>query len=149
MNKKIIIFLLTIFFIFSFYNGGFGMKNNKNVHGIIFFKTKNLEKIKEFYLEKIGCDLWLDQGGCAIFNAGNMLFGFCQREECETEGIITFFYSKKQKIDELYEKFKKIALDSPKQNKKYKIYHFFAKDPDGRLIEFQKFLHELKPIGNY
>ena len=25
-------------------------------------------------------------------------------------------------------------------NEKYEIYHFFAKDPEGRAVEFQKFL---------
>jgi hypothetical protein len=34
-----------------------------------------------------------------------------------------------------------IAYDPPKINEKYEIYHFFASDPENRVIEFQSFLH--------
>jgi len=34
---------------------------------------------------------------------------------------------------------KDIALFEPKDNPDYKIYHFFAKDTEGRSIDFQYF----------
>ncbi len=113
--------------------------------GIIFLRTAQLEKITDFYIDSVGCTLWLDQGGCRIFRHGNMLLGFCGSDKAETEGVITFFYPGKEGVDLAYEKFKNIADDPPKENPKYRIYHFYAEDPEGRVVEFQAFLHDLKP----
>ncbi|MEA2096933.1 MAG: VOC family protein [Candidatus Cloacimonadota bacterium] len=109
------------------------------MNGIIFFKTKKLHELKKFYLEEIGCEIWLEQADCSIFKFGNMLFGFCNREVIDKCGMITFFYETKEKVDVMYSKFSSIAEDKPKLNPKYKIYHFFAIDPEGRIIEFQWF----------
>jgi len=46
-------------------------------------------------------------------------------------------------VDRQYQKFKSIAIASPKENKRYRIYHFYARDPDGRSIEFQYFMHPI------
>jgi histidyl-tRNA synthetase len=35
------------------------------------------------------------------------------------------------------------AVSSPRENSKYRIYHFYARDPEGRSIEFQSFLHPI------
>ncbi|MHA1616793.1 MAG: nitroreductase family protein [Candidatus Njordarchaeales archaeon] len=113
--------------------------------GIIFFRTKNLSEIKNFYLNKIGMSVWLEQKDCTILRHGNLLLGFCEREEADTSGIITFFYREKSLVDEMYKKLKEIAITEPKINEKYRIYHFFAKDPEGRTIEFQTFLHDTEP----
>ena len=39
------------------------------------------------------------------------------------------------------------AEHPPRENPDYRIYHFFARDPEGRSLEFQSFLHELPPPG--
>ena len=125
---------------------GFTATNETALKGIVFFQTKQLPVLKGFYVDQVGCEVWLDQGGCMIFKAGNMLFGFCQREKAETQGMITFFVETKKEVDDFYQKFKKIALSPPKENPKYQIYHFFAKDPEGRYVEFQKFLTTLRKV---
>lgn len=109
------------------------------MNGIIFFKTMKLKKLKEFYIEEIGSKIWLEQADCCIFKFGNMLFGFCDREIVDRCGMITFFYETKEEVDVMYSKFSSIAEDKPKMNPKYRIYHFFAKDPEERVIEFQWF----------
>jgi hypothetical protein len=43
----------------------------------------------------------------------------------------------------MYEKFLDEALDAPRDNPRYPIYNFFARDPEGRLIEFQVFTGEV------
>lgn len=111
--------------------------------GIIFFRTEKLDELKDFYLEKLKCELWLDQGSCAIFRYGNLLLGFCRSRTKETAGMITFFFEKKEDVDLAYEKFRSFAAGPPKENKKYRIYHFFAEDPEGRTLEFQHFLHPI------
>ncbi|MFQ5979283.1 MAG: nitroreductase family protein [Candidatus Heimdallarchaeota archaeon] len=37
------------------------------------------------------------------------------------------------------------TLQSPKENAAYRIYNFYARDPEERLVEFQCFLHPLNP----
>ncbi|MHA1636613.1 MAG: VOC family protein [Candidatus Thorarchaeota archaeon] len=114
--------------------------------GIVFFKTTMLNRIVEFYTKEIGMTVWLKQADCIILRFENMLVGFCQRDSGECEGLITFDYDSKDHVNEIYEKFKDIATEPPRENEKYQIYNFFAQDPEGRNIEFQTFLHEVEPI---
>jgi len=123
-----------------------GHGENRTLGGIVFVKTKNLQALKDFYIERIGCTLWLDQGACAIFQYGNLLLGFCERDTVETQGVYTFFYTDKHEVDHMYSHFKYIATSEPKENTDYQIYHFYAKDPDGRIIEFQHFLNDINPF---
>ncbi|MFX0116040.1 MAG: nitroreductase family protein [Candidatus Hodarchaeota archaeon] len=113
--------------------------------GIIFLKTQDLEQIKDFYIKELDMSIWQDQGDCLILKKGNLLLGFCQRDEAEISGVITFFYLSKKEVDEIHERLKEIALDKPIENEHYKIYNFYANDPEGRLVEFQCFLHPLNP----
>jgi catechol 2,3-dioxygenase-like lactoylglutathione lyase family enzyme len=108
--------------------------------GIIFFKTKNLEAVTDFYTARMGMTVWLDQGGCVILRSGNLLLGFCLAEASETEGVITYFYKTRQEVDGRYRAFTDIARGQPRENQKYRIYQFFAEDPEGRTLEFQSFL---------
>ena len=114
------------------------------MNGIIFFKTADLAFIKEFYNKVLELPLWLDQGKCAIFQNGNMLLGFCQADKAETEGTITFFVPAPSDVDALHKTLQHIAVDAPKANPEYSIYHFWAKDPEGRNLEFQAFKHPLE-----
>lgn len=107
--------------------------------GIIFFQTTQLDVLTEFYLDKVGCKLWLEQAECRVFQYGNMLLGFCQREELDKLGMISFNVDTKEKVDQYYNVLSSIALSEPKDNSTYRLYHFYAKDPDGRNIEFQYF----------
>jgi hypothetical protein len=111
--------------------------------GIIFFKTKNLDKIKTFFCSEIGMELWLDQQDCVILQHGNMLLGFCDRDKAEHEGMITFFYETTEEVDLMYQKLESISISMPIKNEKYSIYQFFARDPEDRTLEFQCFLHPL------
>lgn len=117
-----------------------GMENG--MAGIIFFKTQMLKQITDFYVNEVGCTLWMDQADCRILRHGTLLLGFCQREESETQGCITFFYPEQKTVDRMYEKFHHIALGKPTMNPNYPIYNFFARDPEGRIIEFQYFTNE-------
>lgn len=111
--------------------------------GVVFFKTLQLEVLTEFYTREVGATLWMDQNDCRIFRHGQFLFGFCQREQSETCGILTFVYPNRKRVDRMYEKFLDEALDAPRDNPRYPIYNFFARDPEGRLIEFQVFTGEV------
>ena len=117
------------------------IETGNRIGGIVFFQTQRLEILKDFYVNRVGCELWLDQGACLIFKHGNFLLGFCLGDEANTEGTLTFFYENKKEVDRMFQKIKEITVSPPKENKKYRIYHFYAHDPEGRSIEFQHFLH--------
>jgi len=114
--------------------------------GIVFLKTQEYDAIKNFYISRIGCELWMDQGDCIILRHGNFLIGFCDRDDPDVDGMLTFFYDTKDDVDLMYEKFKDIAASEPKMNTQYPIYNFFAVDPEGRDIEFQWFVD---PVHSY
>jgi hypothetical protein len=139
-----LLFLLFLFFFGLEANSGNSAVGSENgVSGIIFFSTQQLEQLHDFYIDQVGCQLWLDQGACQIFQYGNMLFGFCKGNKVTKEGTITFFFKEREDVDRMYQKFRMIANSPPKENKKYRIYHFYAADPEGRSIEFQYFMHPI------
>ena len=111
--------------------------------GIVFFRSRKLPELREFYVNRIGCRVWLEQADCIILRHGNFLFGFCQRDEADTGGTVTFFFDKAEDVDRAYDSHKDIAISEPNHNEKYRIYNFFAKDPEGRMVEFQQFEHRV------
>jgi hypothetical protein len=136
---RLIVFLCLLF-------GAWGVSpavEEEKLGGIIFFRTGQLEALRSFYVESVGCTVWMDQKDCVIFQFGNMLFGFCTRENVNLAGMVTFFYDSREKVDEMYGRLESRAAGPPKLNTKYAIYHFFAKDPEGRDIEFQYFLEPI------
>lgn len=114
--------------------------------GIVFLKCADLEKAKRFYTEIVGMEVWLEQPEISILKHGNLLVGFHQAGSADRELLLTFFYKTKKEVNEMYKKLKGVASFPPKVNEKYNIYHFFAKDPEGRNIEFQQFLHPIKEV---
>ena len=115
------------------------MQSDDSLSGVVFFKTVHLDEITRFYIDRVGAELWMDQVDCRIFRHGRFLFGFCRREESETCGILTFVYPDREGVDRMYRAFEREALDPPCDNPRYPIYNFFARDPEGRMIEFQVF----------
>jgi nitroreductase len=113
--------------------------------GLIFLPTSDLRATITFCQSKLGMGLWLDQGDCTVMQHGNLLLGFCKRSGGTFEGIITLFYETREEVDAAYQMLQDIAEGPPKENEAYRIYHFFARDPEGRQLEFQAFLHDLKP----
>ena len=102
-------------------------KNEKlvfSICGIIFFQTKKIDELTEFYMNKVGCKLWLDQGGCKIFQFENMLFGFCQRENVDDQGMITFYYPSHEEVNQMYRQLKDIANAPQLRSKKELIRKF-------------------------
>ena len=113
--------------------------------GIVFMNTRNLSQIKRFYIDRIGMTVWLDREDCVILRHGNLLLGFHESDKEEIAGLITFFYRERNQVDAMYEKLSDIAVTKPEVDEKRGIYHFFARDPEGRTIEFLSFLHDVEP----
>jgi len=111
---------------------------------IPFYGTDDLDSTDRFYKDQLGLSLHKDQGVCRIYEVlpGGWI-GFCTHMEVaigEHSPIITLLT---EKVDEVYQSLKKFDCDlgdPPQENPRFKIYHFFVRDPNGYLVEVQKFL---------
>ncbi|MEH1854641.1 MAG: VOC family protein [Nostoc sp.] len=114
---------------------------------ITFFSTHNLNVSTEFYEKKLGFSLWLDQGTCRIYTVnGSAYLGLCEASEKSTPATnnqsSVIFTLVTEQVDEWFEYLKERGIDfekPPTLNEKYNIYHCFFRDPDGYLIEIQRF----------
>ncbi|MDZ7995735.1 MAG: VOC family protein [Nostoc sp. EfeVER01] len=114
---------------------------------VTFFCTHNLNISTEFYEQKLGLELWLDQGNCRIYTvSGSGYLGLCQASEKLTpptdKHSSVIFTLVTQQVDEWFEYLQERGVEfekPPTLNEKYNIYHCFFRDPDGYLIEIQRF----------
>ncbi len=110
---------------------------------ITFFFTRDLEKTAAFYADVLGLELARDQGDCRIFRVGTGGFvGFCQREHTldTPHGVILTLVT--DDVDGWYYDLvaKGVEFETPPSlNPQYNIYHCFLHDPNGYLIEIQRF----------
>jgi len=113
---------------------------------ITFLGTKDLKQTLNFYQNILGLSLYKDQKTCLIFNINKQSkIGFCNHISVihdDKSPIITLVTDK---VDEVYNRLVDkglIIAEEPKLNQKFKIYHFFLKDPNGYTIEIQRFLED-------
>lgn len=111
--------------------------------GIVFVRTTDLSRIVGFYRETVGMREWLSQPGISILRHGNFLVGFHESDTADVDSLLTFFYRTREEVDEMHGRLGERALAPPRENERYRIYNFFATDPDGRKLECQVFLHDL------
>ena len=107
--------------------------------GIVFHKTREIDRLRRFYTEESWMSVWLEQADCVILEHGDFLVGFCRREEADREGLLTFVYRTREEVDAIHTRIAGLAKAPPAPNPTYRIYHFFAADPEGRTLEFQSF----------
>ncbi|MHB9288346.1 VOC family protein [Halobacteriales archaeon Cl-PHB] len=111
--------------------------------GIVFFATTDLARVVEFYTERLDATVWLEQPDCTILAHDEFRFGFCERAEADTCGVLTFYDADRAGVDDRYDRLADVAEGPPVYNETYDIYQFFATDPDGRTVECQTFCHDL------
>lgn len=122
--------------------------------GVVFLKTRmDLDSLVRFYTDRIGMTTWLEQPNISMLSHGNMILGFQAVDDAENAasaadltGMYTFVYPSKEEVDDLYSKLRDIADGPPRTNDRYRIYQFFAVDPEGRKLEFQAFLHPVSIV---
>jgi hypothetical protein len=107
--------------------------------GIVFFRTGAHDAVVEFYVDRVGATVWLEQPDCTILDYRGFRFGFCAREDPETDGILTFVVPDRAAVDAAHGRLADAAREEPHYNDTYGIYQFFADDPEGRAVEFQAF----------
>lgn len=110
---------------------------------ITFFFTRDLVATAEFYENVLGLELVRDQGDCRIFRVGGAGYvGFCQREYTMDTPHGVIFTLVTNDVDGWYYKLVESGVvfeQPPSLNPQYNIYHCFLHDPNGYLIEIQRF----------
>lgn len=109
---------------------------------ITFLHTANLEATARFYEEILELELARDQGTCRIYRvSANGFIGFCQHiEPTKPQGVILTLVC--PNVDNWHEKLRTKGVEfsqMPAHNAKFGIYHCFFKDPNGYLLEIQRF----------
>lgn len=108
-----------------------------------FLYTRDLAATARFYEEIVDLQLALDQDDCRIYRVGRDAFlGFCQREEApeHPSGVILTIVTKQ--VDRWYDYLSDRGIIFEKEpvfNPEYDIYHCMFRDPNGYLIEIQRF----------
>jgi catechol 2,3-dioxygenase-like lactoylglutathione lyase family enzyme len=115
---------------------------------ITFIYTTDMAASDAFYAGQLELPLALDQGSCHIYRltaAGYL--GVCQRPaetiqavDPRKRGVIITLVT--QEVDRWHQHLvaKGVRFESPPQfNAEYDIYHCFLRDPNGYLIEIQRF----------
>ena len=108
---------------------------------ITFFHTSDLEATTLFY-KQLGLPLKLDQGLCRIFQISKDGFvGFCTHQKpAATEGVIITLVT--PRVEEVCAQLKAQGVvfeKEPQSNAQFQITHAFLRDPNGYLVEIQRF----------
>jgi catechol 2,3-dioxygenase-like lactoylglutathione lyase family enzyme len=110
---------------------------------ITFLYTRDLSATDQFYAQVLGLPLVLDQGDCRIYRASpEGYIAFCQRQSAPQEpvGVILTLVTSEVDAWFTYLQQKGVTFEKPPTlNVKYDIYHCFLRDPNGYLIEIQRF----------
>jgi len=110
---------------------------------ITFLYTSNLKTSANFYEVVMGFKLALDQGSCRLYQTAlNSYLGICERENVESNPNCVIFTLVTSDVDGWYVLLKKKGIvfeNPPVLNSRYQIYHCFLRDPNGYLIEIQRF----------
>ena len=109
---------------------------------VCFFYTADLKATQHFYQDTLGLPLVLDQGPCMIFQVSTDGFvGFCtHREPAPTDGLIITLAT--ADVETVYEELQAKGVVFEKElayNKRFNITNAFLRDPNGYLVEIQRF----------
>lgn len=115
---------------------------------VTFLHTAVLGETAVFYQTILGLPLALDQGVCQIFQVTpTAFFGFCRHlEGARPSGVILTLVAEDVDDWHAYLKAQGVAIEKPPTlNETFNIYHCFIRDPNGYLIEIQRFLDPTWP----
>lgn len=122
---------------------------------VTFLHTADLEATAVFYETILQLPLVLDQGSCRIYAvAGNAFLGFCRTlgahmDVRSREGIILTLVTQEVNAWHNYLLHHDVAIEKPPTyNEKFDIYQCFVRDPNGYLIEIQRFLDQRWPTAS-
>jgi len=112
---------------------------------VTFLYTTDMDRARAFYEEMLGLECVLVQeGGCRIYRTAPHAFvGLCRAREgreSDPRGVILCLVA--DDVDGWAERLRARGVTfekEPQANPDFQIYHCFLRDPDGYLIEIQRF----------
>ena len=108
-----------------------------------FYYTDDIERTHRFWHDTVGLPLALDQGACRIYQISDHGFiGFCTRSEVSADTTNLIITLVTENVDKCVTEMKGRGLkleQEPAFNPKFRIYHAFFRDPNGYLVEVQRF----------
>jgi catechol 2,3-dioxygenase-like lactoylglutathione lyase family enzyme len=107
---------------------------------VTFLATADLEEATAFYRDTLGLELALDQGRCRIFRvSGDGFLGVCEGVPSPDGVIVTLVATdveaRCRRLEEAGVAFERPLRHHPELD----ITHAFLRDPDGHLVEIQRF----------
>lgn len=117
---------------------------------VTFLYTSDLATTALFYESMLELPLALDQVSCRIYRvSADGFLGFCARQGAQPTGVIMTFVT--QDVDGWYARLRAQGIvfeKAPAFNPDYNIYHCFLRDPNGYLLEIQRFLDPAWPASS-
>lgn len=115
---------------------------------ITFIPVSDLARSAAWYADALGLVPVLDQGGILVYRVavGGYIGLVAQAEPIAPDQRLMLTIVTDD-VDAVYARLTAagtVCDAAPRQNERYRIYHFFAADPDGYRVEVQRFLH---PFG--
>ena len=114
---------------------------------ITFLDTRDLARTADFYERVLGLRLARDQGRCRIYHvSGNAYLGFCETSDAVAPPAGLTFTLVTDEVDEWCQHLLAEGVEivkAPAENPQYRIYNAFVRDPNGYLLEIQRFWEPL------
>jgi catechol 2,3-dioxygenase-like lactoylglutathione lyase family enzyme len=114
---------------------------------ITFLPTRDLTRTADFYERVLGFRLARDQGRCRIYHvAGTAYLGFCEATDVDQPMTGLTFTLVTDDVDGWCRRLAGEGVEivkAPADNPPYRIYNAFVRDPNGYLIEIQRFWEPL------
>jgi len=109
---------------------------------ISFLFVADLGRSEAFYSGLLGFELVVDQGDCRVYRITDTAFlGLCQRpDQVSPDGHIVTLLT--NDVDGVHSRLvdAEVAVEqTPSHSDHYAIYQAFYRDPDGHLVEIQRF----------
>jgi catechol 2,3-dioxygenase-like lactoylglutathione lyase family enzyme len=107
---------------------------------VTFLYVADLARSAGFYGDVLGLELARDQGACHIYRTtADAYLGLCDHREPDPGGTIVTLVA--DDVDAWAERLRAAGLevDGPHANERFALYHLFVRDPDGHLVEIQRF----------
>lgn len=107
---------------------------------VVFLRVADLERSARFYGDVLGLELVLDQGRCRIFRvSGSGYLGVCEGVPVPDGVIVTLI---DERVEERCAALEADGVRFEKRvayNSTFDVTHAFLRDPDGHLVEIQRF----------
>ena len=107
---------------------------------ITFLHVADLSRSAAFYGGVLGLQLVRDQGACHIYRVtGRSYLGLCDHHPAEPGGTIVTLVTDDVDIWAARIEAAGFSVEGPAANERFALYHCFVRDPDGHLVEIQRF----------